>query len=264
MRMVDSACPANSFHPLNRGLDLWLLCLPGQSGKNLWRDVRQGWKKPNNGTVNGTVITRTNSFARAGGWGAYRFDASSSANHILLTSTTTTNTYSVSFWFRPDSANCSAGNYAAVLANTGGDTAIFFKPNDMKMAIYDGGNRMNSTAVTDFKWHHFVAVLGGGNVQWYLNGKDDGLVATSGSPTQTYVKIGNDNSTVERLGGWLDDMRVWGNRRLTASDVRELYRESAAGYPNALRWTNQASYFTMLEAASDGVSSRYLTLLGVG
>lgn len=88
-------------------------------------------------------------------------------------------------------------------------------------------------------WNHFVITFDGTNGKIYINGV---LQATTNTISGTYTnmmsttavtRIGSNNSTSANTAqfGITDEVAIWKNRELTATEVLELYNKGNAGTP---------------------------------
>ena len=69
------------------------------------------------------------------------------------------------------------------------------------------------------KWTHVAVVWNSSGVRFYINGKLDTSVSTSGTAESTnWVNVGQEDSS-RRYNGMIDDVRVW-NKTRTIEEIR--------------------------------------------
>ena len=115
-------------------------------------------------------------------------------------------------------------------------------------STYYSINNINATSLTSNKWYQVVTTYDGSIIKAYLNGAlasttpfADGMTV----PTNRNLRIGTDmaGSNGTNFDGYfpgsIDDVRVY-NRALSATEVQQLYNQSAATYDesNVLGTTN--------------------------
>lgn len=212
-------------------------------GLRLWLPVRgnaldhsgQG----NHGTVTGAVLT-TDRFGRANR--AYLFDPTDdvikvahNANQWIGTSGT------VSAWVRRDGNPAAAITIVDKYNNTalaGDDTTSTLRgyllqistAGKAEFAIGDGTSAevaTGATTITDNAWHLVTGTYDGTTIRVYVDGVEDGMQASTKTPTPTTEKlqIGADEEEspgTKNFGGRITDVRIYA-RVLSAGEVRALH-----------------------------------------
>lgn len=88
-------------------------------------------------------------------------------------------------------------------------------------------------------WNHFVITYDGTNGKIYINGVLQATTTVYGGSytrminTPAYIRIGSNRSTAANTAqlGITDELAIWKNRELTATEVAELYNKGNAGLP---------------------------------
>lgn len=233
-------------HPLNDGLVLWLLSLPGLDGGRQWFDL----KGLNHGTLTNMTTVGTSGWGRTvrpGGYGELRFDGSN--DYVATPVVPLPAGLTLSAWVLTSSADATAG-YAGnaalnVFGRTGGTTWVGFGVHGGNVRYTHGGTPRltGSVVVNDGAWHHIAATHApGGAVAVYVDGEPDGTASATYSDVYSSVDvIGCGYGIGDLFDGRLDDLRVH-NRALSAAEVRGLYDASRLGYPRQLRRVSPVVY----------------------
>jgi hypothetical protein len=262
---IDLSNPLNRNFPGLEGLVAKWFVLPGLDGGKYLYDVV--------GTHHGTL---TNSpkwleSSRPGGYGALSFDG---ADDYVNCGTSTTlvpaAAMSCEAWFRADE---SGGDFWLLLVSRWGQTT-----NSFHFSALDGGGGrnpriflnlsisgvVNLTSTLGFAsgaWTHVLWSYDGSTLAIYLNGQPAGTLSCSGSILNTatdQVFIGQNVATDHFFKGLIDQVSIF-NRALSATEVKNLYKESLLGYPNELNYI-QPNLLT-LDAAPSGNPTGTATLV---
>ena len=97
------------------------------------------------------------------------------------------------------------GGYALQITNTGKLRMILYQSDTAYVAV------VGVTTITTGAWHHAAGVFDGSELRVYLDGFENGSVATSSAPGSgtADLKIGRRNSSVMYyLSGLIDEVRV--------------------------------------------------------
>lgn len=253
MSMLDTACPVNWNHPLNRNRIGWFLSHDSIPKANTWRNlVGMSGKKPRDGVlqpVGSALPSWKGAAGRPGGFGSIQGIVANS-NYVDMTSLDPLldglSGATFSGWFNRTSATF-CGMNRGVVGNKTRTGFIWFSDNSI-YALADTGaaNSSPNTGSTATGWHHITCVFDGSQTgtarcALYLDGNALTLV-TSGTPPTTITAIGADRgfgawyaSTPSYPTGGVDDLGIW-NAPLTAAEVRQLYDQSRQGHPDTLNW----------------------------
>jgi hypothetical protein len=169
----------------------------------------------------------------------------------------------MAFWAYPTSGGQS---YFVSTDNTGNSfSAILgYQANywNAYRGSYPSGTASQSQIASTLNaWQHVCYSFSGSRVVGYLNGVQQIDVASSWAAiTISALNIGQATSTpLELYSGRFDDVRLW-SRGLNASEVRQLYNDSRAGYPRSLNYLDtDASYGA---TAAVGGNRRRRVLMG--
>jgi hypothetical protein len=167
---------------------------------------------------------------------ALKFNGTNSYANITMNSKlpiySTTTPYSISFWMKTSSFNSGQVMYN----ESGGNSQYFYITLDSTKKVQlnlknDAGTKLlngvtGNTALAAGVWNHIVWTDNVGTAALYINGVKDtaNFNYTPAATTLTTTRIGNIYSNY--YNGSLDDVRVY-NRALSASEVKQLYRQSA-------------------------------------
>ncbi len=149
------------------------------------------------------------------------------------------NTYSVSFWYKPEST----GTQALVGLTTTNDGVIKFQFFLIGSKIYFRRNKtggtlidvIGATTLSTGTWYHVVGTFSTTNgMVLYVNGASDGTssdtVATITGTRQLWVGARNRATPDIYTDGVLDEISIWDGRELTSGEVSTIYN-SGAGIP---------------------------------
>lgn len=276
MRLQATVLPgmaANKGHPLNRELRSWWLHLPNRAGGGglTWRDLMGR----NHGTF--TSMDPPTDWegprARKGGFGAVNFDNSNdSVNCALALSFANTQSHYHAAWIYPTATGI--GTWGWICSGSNGSTAgtsMVLKSSDLTIGFFYGGGGFvtySAGAVSLNTWSHVATTWNASDTKarFYINGKLDtttAAIATTWSAASTAFGIGRwVAGGAYTFPGSIDDVR---EAAVCPSDAQmlSLYRESAAGYPNALNWIMPGRAY---EQAAGGVTSKlpWHLFLGMG
>lgn len=254
--------------PLNRGLLRWWLCLPGQNRGNVWRELT----RKSDATVQSDAIAR-GSRGRSGGWGCWFGDGTDDRLSTTAMDFSSLTTLSYSYWLNWTSY---ANNYDVAMTSSATGTAagaIYNSPNSgdyageyvilvrVTAAAWNGVTMPRPSAGV---WHHYTVCMdrnaGAQQVTAvYVDGVSQTLTSrltnttsTSGFGNHTWHFLGFPTGGASCGNCMMDDVRIY-NRIPNASEALELFRESKAGYPRLLRWTESP----LAMFASQGVAESY-------
>jgi hypothetical protein len=252
---IDSACPVDWAHPLNRGLvaDYTILPVPGWRGGATVRDLVRGGRKPNDGSF--VVVTPAAAWGgakgRPGGYGRLDFSAANTqyATHPPP-ALTATPALSVSLWVL---LPASPGDLTDFLGkwDNGGTTRQHFcrYSSGLQWFINQSSDAAQASVTIPAAslalggWNHVAFVADGSNLSGYLNGVlKAGPTALSGPylPSDTTAwGIGFGRSTPGQAH--FDAVRYY-SRAMSAAQVRALYDQQRAGSPDLYRWVRPVAY----------------------
>lgn len=247
----------NWAHPLNRSLSRWyrVVPAPGWTGSKTHRDIVgcSARNPANHGTLTNYSPTGVawSGHSHPGGHGTILYTSSSSHYTSIPTWAPGTGNFTVSCWFRSASWGGS-GTITPILANTTYGNAIGVYSNGTQRGT---GCRLNNSLTADFGnyltttiWFHLTVTRSGTGITSYLNGKSVGT-QTNGQ-TCTFNTLANHNaaSADPYWNGRINDVRLY-LRSMSAAEAAWLYKESYAGYPNALNWLEPAELLAPEAAA---------------
>lgn len=228
----------NPGHPLNVGLELWYYGLPDPAtgwGGNTWRDL--------SGRQRDSIAYNN---LDAGDWSAQGHHPSVGAMDLPSTPVS---------WVDTGRQDLTATNgTVACWAMRRTLSSDAFLVNDFTTGSYLY-LRVKSTGVVEFQvgswvatsatglftantWHHCVGTWSASNTAVYIDGKladDFGFGAGGWSPNSNMLIGGVDSPSWAGSiwNGPVSDVRFY-KRQMQASEVRQLYIESRAGYPTSL------------------------------
>jgi hypothetical protein len=249
-RTMASLAVVNRRHPLAQGLQGWWLALPGVTLRaNGWANLLGPPGTVVYETMASSATTTSGpgrSTSRAGGRGELRFDGTNDAAYVPHHARWNLGAGGVPRW------TLTCWIYFAVVAagikmiltkstaNGGAVNPLEFRYDSSQFLTLnsDGGTNVLTSTFNPLgtTWQHLTLTRSGTGTALYLNGKLDatGPVGTFTANTQP-LRFGrrDDATTSFLMQGNLDDIRVY-NWALPARLVRELYRNSLAGYPGLL------------------------------
>lgn len=239
-QFIDPSQPLNGRHALNQSLYGWWYVVQNPGWRGLtFRDL---CRRNHPALIN--TPTWQGHRGRPGGCGSLRTTASAGGNATFTMSYTGGMT--VSIW----AAQNAAGSYPyAITLDSGGNSGLRFDAGTQKPAISNsaGTSVASATAITLGVWVHMLGVWDGTNQTLYVNGVQEAQGATSFQSLATIKFAGGFTG----LDGWIDDIRIY-LRAMSATQARELYLESRAGYPNAANWLGTPLNFPEQAAAAAG------------
>lgn len=187
----------------------------------------------------------------------------------------TSDDFSVSFWYKSDSTNIPAANEyllsKGTLTSTGTAGYAFFVNTSGKVvfAIKDdtnwGASSPNSlipddavtsiTDINDTSWHHITGTkTNTGRLDIYIDGKLEGSdtsISANGSLANSIaLRVGDDDSdTANSLNGNIDDLKIFRDD-LASSQIKTLYNQSSSAALGAASteitgagsWSSERSY----------------------
>lgn len=247
MLILDSTCPVNWQHPLNRGLAAWFLAgVQGRTGGAKWYDLVR-----NHQGVLTDMDPKTDWIGskRLGSFGAIDLDGTN--DRVLLPDAVSVRgqaAATVSVWYKPDATPAAnAAVYYESTANAGANRFGLFHLQTTgviraQMRDTDAGTTFlaaDSVALTTGQWHHLVMTVDASSERLvlYRGGVERALDTTAkngfttGLPADPISVGAYITSTF--VDGQVDDVRVW-HRALSAQEVRAYYDLSRQGYPGLL------------------------------
>lgn len=168
-------------------------------------------------------------------------------------SLTDVNTYSVSFWYKPEST----GTQGIVGVTTDNDNSIKFQFFLISSKIYFRRNKsggtlidvIGATTLTAGNLYHIVGTFSTTNgMVLYVNGASDGtstdLTATVSATRTLSVGARRRAATHDIFtDGIVDEISIWDGRELTSSEVSTIYN-GGAGIPYSAGGANPGSIFS--------------------
>lgn len=146
----------------------------------------------------------------------------------------------VSAWIKPDTFG--SGNKGRIIdKNNAGSSGFEFHVENATVAsgltfcVNSCPNGSMANIITLGRWQHVAAVTSGsGSVRFYVDGIDKGTASMGGGSIASHESVpltigGRASDTARQFDGLIDDIRIYG-KTLTASEVGELYAESAPAY----------------------------------
>lgn len=254
--LVDPACPLDWSHPLNRGLVSRWKVVPnsGWRGGLTFRDLVRGGKKPNDGTLSGTVW-------RGGGiYGQLFFDGSD--DYVSIPTVTATDAYTISVLLTLDSAS----NFP-MFATDGASSREFrfYSTTQQPELLVNGGEGPRSPDALTLGRRYLVTgtMILGGSASIYVDGVPKHTITPSSGGTFPLVYLGCRSPGNFHFPGKIEDVLFW-NRKLTDREVQSHYQDVSRGSPETLRWVGAASYGLSSQAApAAGNLFRYANLSGL-
>jgi hypothetical protein len=151
-------------------------------------------------------------------------------------STRLQSTWSVSTWIQWPLSTDGGSQYHVLAATDGGGDVLYLdNRNNFLWGVYTASATVDGTyrfgSLSD-GWHHIAVVASGGRTTLYVDGSPvDSVNHALGAGTLTYLGTSFDYVDTSLAQGWrgaLDEFQVW-NGALTASEVRSIYTNQAAG-----------------------------------
>ena len=255
---------ARRSHPLNRGRLAWWLALPGKSGGPLWLDVL-GLYPASLGTIGGPASQMPTWIAssRPGGSAAVGIAATQHVDCGLAPAFALSRSFAFAAWVRP----AAIGSVLSIVSRgTGGYYLRLDGTGRMEwLASGVASVAAGATPLAAGAWSHVAAVVdGAGGVRLFLNGRLDGSAASAQAYAGTQLFLGVETpGNPSTFIGQMDDASLWG-RALPDAEVGQLYRESALGYPGALRGTREGFMAAAAVVAAGAIGTGSITLAGGG
>lgn len=182
----------------------------------------------NNGTLVGTPTWSTDTSTGTG----CSILLNGTTQYVLLPNSSSLNVsppLTVTAWIKVVAPG--AGGWSMVLAGPLGDFGFGITNADGKLRFTKVSTidaPVSSMVVTQGVWHQIAAVYSNGNVQYYIDGQNDGKVVFSQALTSGAKEIGNSGTYSAYFNGNIDNVRLYA-KDLTASEVGKLFAtESAA------------------------------------
>jgi hypothetical protein len=237
--LLDAADPLTG-SPLSAGRRAWWLAVPGSDGGPKLYDLLG--RAP--GTLAGATWSGPRDPARPG-TAPLTFDGT--AAYVSLGSPPALNlpgALTIVAWFYPTAATGARGLVADL--NAGGSASQFaleFGRTASRLDALANGGAIAVTGTRDValnQWHHAVLTRSGSAGAWtytlYLDGTLDASAAVSANPdAQQGAALGRLGALAGgNFAGSLDGASAW-DRALPAAEVRALYEDARAGYPETLR-----------------------------
>lgn len=269
---VEWGQPINWSHSLNRGLTAWFIAAPGRFfvGSSKWLDLTKAY---NGSLITGpSSATWKNSLDRIGGQCSIHMPASDS--YVQVPHDTRLNlsetASSVAFWVKCPYA---AADFCAWLDKGRGDAvgahAWSIRPttassNNGRATILLEDSQVHSSLNIFLNniWCHITVTWDDTNVRLYRNG---GLIETLAQPVGTYRTTNTDTlnigalrsnaGIIARANTYMDDIRLYNNRVLTAIEVHNLY-ELSSEYNRDLLNRFKFSRYMFVDGGSTSTYSR--------
>lgn len=246
---IDLLSPVNWLAPLNRGLVGWWMAMPGlMSGGGLVDLLGQHIATLTSGASWSTA-------AHAGGAGSIALDGTD--DHLQTTlGIADTPGITVSAW-----ANLTAaGNFPQIASygtNANAVAELRGSGTTGKLSFVNRGNNNGATEATASNgtgWHHWIGTGNKVTLTLYKDGVQAATSATAHSTAGTTVSYRFGRRSDDAFGsfpfpGYLNDIRIYRGRVLTAFEARELYLASSQCYPDEL---NRVEWLAFPPAAAVG------------
>jgi prepilin-type N-terminal cleavage/methylation domain-containing protein len=140
---------------------------------------------------------------------------------------TITNRTTIAAWIKTNTPN-----QRPVFSNRGVSGAVYFGVTGGKVFVYhNSSNIANMTSVAsvnDNKWHFIVWTTDGTKSVIYIDGKQDSTLTRSSPASTGRAFIGWDDPNSDYFLGNIDDVAIYNNQTLLASDIERLYAEGLA------------------------------------
>ena len=236
-------------HPLNYGLNFWLLHLPGEERGHRTRDLTGGV------TVDAAATAAPTGGRGApppGRWGSQSYLNSATTDRVNVASgysnlISAQAVHTISLWVYPRSfAN------SPVFLSHGTTGTTFFMEFTTTGYVYWGYDTTFRTytsgqcAINQW-WHLVFSRTGTGNSgNLFVNGVLASTYTGTFGNTEARAAdlwIGNYNGAGLGLNGLIDDVRIYSTRALDVEEANALFKEGLAGYPSLLNRTTRKPYF---------------------
>lgn len=246
---VNLITPVNWQNPLNRrNIIGWWLVMPGNNGGSQLVNIT---KIGNDGTLtNMDTAEAWKGASRPGNWGALDFDGNNDyIDTGMPDAQKPTGALTISMWMRGLSSGPGIAGAGTMGASGVRGFDIGVDDGDRaQMRIAPNSTTTQSATATGLSisattWHLWTGVY---LPSTYIRIYQDSVLLdenTTSIASSQYVangisfKIGRrgDDNINSIFDGVIDDVRMW-NRALSASEIKSLYHDSRAGYPNTLNW----------------------------
>lgn len=253
---IDSVCPVDWAHPLNRGLlGLWMdpgQALPGWRGGATLRDLVRGGRTPHDGTLtNGP--TWGGPRGRPGGRGSLSFDGTDDRLVIPAVKAWAVGDFYVSFWINLLAA---ASQFDTILSTyfdsaTAQYLIVSFRNSSTTLNLLgnaasgsSGCNLDAPAASTVGAWEFWAFGRRGGIPIVSRNGAPAvvGAAMTGDASSDHVISVMDDGAAGRCPNALLDDLRI-GDSAPTDEFLAALYDQSRRGHPDTLRWLSPRSWF---------------------
>jgi len=140
--------------------------------------------------------------------------------------------YSISCWIKTSDAGSS---FRGIVVK---QLAFSLFLNNNQLVVYDwNASTIISTGVSlnDDNWHHVVFTFSSGvtnGAQIYIDGVATGSAFTytiSSQSSELAIGMGDASGTSQNFNGKIDEVHIWTNRILTASEVQNIYNTENVG-----------------------------------
>lgn len=253
--LLDNSNPLSLDNPLNRGLVSAWLNLPMRAiggGKTL-RDLMGQNHFIANTAATGAAMWKPSISNRL--WGSVEF-LSGGDNYLQAdTNPTQDITEAITMSFRMKSTGSTLQHIFAKGNNSASVRAYQVIQSSAARFILnfsDSTSSLDSTiAVNDGVERLITCTYDGADMRIYLNGLEDNSKSQTGSidtESSLHLYLALRGASTVGYEGRLDDIRLY-DRALSAGQVMALYRESQAGYPNALNWIRSVGRVPVAPAA---------------
>lgn len=250
--------------PLNQGLKLWLVALPGRTGGGTWFDISGNG---NHGALtNMDPATDWVGTTRRGGYGALDFDGSN--DYVRASLPAITVPFTLCGWMRV-STLASIQRLAVCTATASGLSSysiwVHVAGPTFYAQQYDGstaGNAGSAITASTNTWYWLCGVFTSNSLRdIYIDGKFQGTnTVPVTSITANFCDIGSYENLGTRMTGQGDSIRVY-NRALSASEIASLYIDECAGYPQTLNRIRRPLVFDTGGGGGGGGNRRRRLLL---
>jgi hypothetical protein len=263
-----AVCPGNPVRtdePLNRGLTSWWMQLPNRlgGGGTRFRDLCGR----NHGTLTNTP-TWVGPIGRAGGYGSHSY-VSASSQYIATGITSSLTTFSMCAWFNSNAYGATNRDiFGKDVASPRGWT-LHTVNNIIRLESNGTGSHDGTTTLVTNTWYHVWFVSNGTTLWGYLNGKLEvgPITVTLSNNNGAQLDIGRRPFTSfnHYWSGYIDDVRLYNSRAVSATEALAIYQDSRLGSPRTLNRVRHRPYSeTDAAGAAPTTDYHYLTLLGVG
>jgi len=229
----------NLQHPLNKKLFSWHLNLPDRQwgGGLIFRDLM---RRTDGTFAGGMGVSDWRGTDQPGGYGALNFDGSGDKVDVPIASTEAIGTqdYAFALWVTQTGGGTDEVAFGAI--GSGNDTWIGTNGSGfVNFSISGGSNATSSVSIADSGPFHLMGTRISSEMFLYINGvQEAGPVSNSSDITATAYTIGAFSGAGFNWQDLINDVRFYIGRGIGVNEATALYKESRAGYPNALNWVN--------------------------